>query len=171
MAKKPVEDDDTRIQKGLKFLTKADKAVISSSAPLERLENQSVSNIAKVLKVVRFDVGGNTYTGRMARAQFEYLRTCTGSLSQFANAIAEVLLTMNDRVLDALSDLEGALAADSASTPPPPTGCCYYDTNKKRDGVTQSYCEGALLGMWDSHPCGFVAPARRKRRSRAASTH
>ncbi len=151
------EDDDTRIREGLKFLSRADIAVIRSSVPLERLEEDPVSSIADLLKVAEFHVDGTLYRGRMTHTQSRYLGSYTASLRQFADAIARILLHMNDRILDALWDLESALLAIPKGTKPklvnlpiavPATGTCIYDTGKQASGLTQSFCETGLQGTW-----------------------
>jgi hypothetical protein len=157
----PVKDVD-RIRKGLRFLAKADKAVIRSAVILELLEG--VSNppgIADLLKRFTFHIGRKSFSGLMTEEQAGYLKGYTGDFRKFADAIASTLLKMNKKIPEALTDLSDALDPSKAKLKarlaggisPPPCGCCTYDTGQQQNGVTQSFCEGGLVGNWDPNPC------------------
>src|SRR5258708_2560124 len=101
MAKNPVTDDHLRIKAGLRFLSRADKEVIRACIPLFRLEDLDDSELAHLLRKAEFHVAGKTYQGLMTAEQADYLHHYTGSARQFADAIARVLINMNNRVVDA----------------------------------------------------------------------
>jgi hypothetical protein len=159
----PPVSDDQRIRQGLKFLTKADNAVIRAADYLARLEGTPNSQgVGDLLEVVTFDVAGYTYKGKMTQEQYEYLQGfTTGSLGKFADALAKMLLNMNGKVVEAREDLRGALAVPAAKRVAlaatgdgtPPTGCCTYGSNQQKNGITQAFCEGGLQGTWSPHPC------------------
>jgi hypothetical protein len=159
----PPVSDDQRIRKGLKFLTRADKAVIRASVPLERLTgNANPPGIHTLLNEFSFSVGSNDYSGVMTQEQYTYLQGFTGSLGKFANAISSVLINSNNNVVGALSDLNAGLGPpmvrNRAVVGPravvaPAVGCCSYDTDEQSNGIAQTYCEGGLQGQWSPNPC------------------
>jgi hypothetical protein len=157
--------DEQRIRKGLVFLLKTDRALLRAAVPLTRLlELPDPLPASKALRAYTFQVEGRTYRGQMTPDQDAHLRKHMGSARKFADAIAKVLGHVNDKVVRALHNLNEAPGApparrggpalfDGGPPPPPPVGCCSYDTNQQADGVTQSFCEGGLLGHWVPGPC------------------
>ncbi len=92
--------DDERIRKGLRFLTRADKAVIRAAVPLERLTGTvNPPGILDLLHEFSFNVGGNIYIGVMTQGQYTYLQRYTDSLRNFADAISRVLIKNNGNVV------------------------------------------------------------------------
>jgi hypothetical protein len=175
----PPVSDDKRIRQGLKFLHKADKALIRANLLLEILEEVSnPQGPAELLHKYTFDVGGKTYAGTMTQDQSDYLKGYTASQKKFADAIARVLLKMNRDTLKSMTDLEGALVVPGgkAKAKAPPgtilqaaTGCCTYDDNQQSDGVTKAFCQVGLAGQWSPNPCDGIPPdARRRRAARSA---
>jgi hypothetical protein len=172
----PPNNEDRRVREGLKFLTQADKAVIRAAGPLHRLVAEpQPQGIAELLEEFSFDVGDNSYVGRMTEAQAAYLRGYRGSLEQFADAIAGLLVKMNARVVDALTGLSGALdvpagprasMARNAGIGEAATGCCTYD-NTQQDGITETFCVVGLQGTWDPNPCPSKPSTTRKKLARA----
>jgi hypothetical protein len=170
-------NDDRRVREGLRFLTQANKAVIRAALPLERLvEEPNPQGIAELVVEFSFAVGDNSYMGRMTEAQAAYLQGYQGSVEQFADAIARLLVKMNARVVAALTDLSRALdvpAGPRASVAldsgigVPATGCCTYDSTQQ-DGVTQTFCVVGLQGQWDSNPCTRKPVTKRKNLARAS---
>jgi hypothetical protein len=165
----PPSSDDQRIRKGLKFLTKADTAVIRAAVVLEKLEGDpSPQGPADLLHLYAFDVGAKRYAGRVTTEQNDYLQGYTGNQRKFADALARILLSMNRQVPDIIKALSKSLKpptrASGTRVPnggitPPPLGCCTYD-NTKQDGVSQSFCEGGLQGHWDQNPCPRHTPGK-----------
>jgi hypothetical protein len=166
-----------RIRGGLRFLARADKAVIRAAAPLERLEGEDPAGASDLLEAVTLDVGGRRYVGMMTQGQYEYLQGYTGSPVQFADAIARVLVKMNGKVVDILTDLSRAFDVPATrgavgpvgSIDPPPTGCCTFDTNQQKDGITKSFCVGGLQGQWSPNPCVGRTRGGQSRTRRAGS--
>jgi hypothetical protein len=159
--------DDQRIRSGLKFLTKADRRFIKAAAQLEKLAGvSSPPSAGDLLHKFRFEVAGNRYKGRMTQEQHDSLVGHQGSLFDFANAIADLILILNNALLCALDALTKGWEATKVSCPAieskpdvsqviggVATGCCTYDTNLQKNGVTQSFCESGLQGHWDPQPC------------------
>ncbi len=169
--------DDERIRKGLRFLTRADKAVIRAAVPLERLTGTvNPPGILDLLHEFSFNVGGNIYIGVMTQGQYTYLQRYTDSLRNFADAISRVLIKNNGNVVGALTDLSAALdapairntpVAEHGLVPVPPVGCCTYDTNQQSNGITQTYCEGGLQGQWSPNPCVGAPHGKRSNPARS----
>ena len=172
----PPNNDDRRVREGLKFLTRADKAVIRAALPLEQLvEEPNPQGIAELMAEFSFAVGDNSYGGRMTEAQAAYLQGYLGNVEQFADAIARLLLKMNAQVVKALTDLSCALdvpagpraaVALDSGVGVPATGCCTYDSTQQ-DGVSQTFCEVGLQGQWDPNPCTRKPVTKRKNLARA----
>jgi hypothetical protein len=170
-------DDDKRIRQGLKFLVKADSAVIRAALPLEILEEvPDPLGVGQLLERVHFTVERRRYRGRMSKQQYDYLSGKTGSLKEFADAIAKVLIGIDAQVVQALGDLSAALGAPAAmrrgavvdgdGIGVPVTGCCTYDTNLQKEKVSQSFCLGGLQGTWQQGPCTGIPPSARKKPAR-----
>jgi hypothetical protein len=166
----PPTSDDKRIREGLKFLTRSDKTVIRAAVLLEKLEGiTNPQGPADLLKEFSFEVSTSFYRGRMTQEQYTYLQGCTDTLRKFADAISRILLKMNGKVVNALTDLSSALDVPTSKVRvvalgggigPPPTGCCTYDTNQQSDGVSQSFCEVGLQGQWSQNPCVGQPPTK-----------
>jgi hypothetical protein len=161
--------EDQRIRKGLKFLCKADRRAVKAAVQLEKLTGLcDPPGVGEVLQWYRFTVQGKRYEGRMSRKQYEQLKGHVGSKKAFADAIADVILSLNNAVVDALKALSKGLCGTQAAVAAaaltgedgdggvfdPPLGCCNYDTNLQKDDVTEYICEVALLGEWKEGPCG-----------------
>jgi hypothetical protein len=156
-----------RIQKGLEFIGRADRAVIEAARPLQKLEGIAEANPATLLKTRHFRVEGERFEGEMSKQQAASLRRSTKNLKAFAAAIAKVVVKLDKAVVNALDALGGALKAPAkkmAATTrsgngiqPPPLGCCRYDTTKQPN-VTQPTCEEGLGGKWNPGPCTHVPP-------------
>lgn len=169
-------NDDRRVREGLRFLAKADRAVIRAALPLERLvEEPEPQGIAELMSAFSFDVGDNSYLGQMTEAQAAYLQGYLGSVEQFADAIASLLVKMNAKVVDALTDLSCALevpagpragVASNSGIDVPATGCCTYDSTQQ-NGVTQTFCQVGLQGQWNPNPCPSKPLTKQKKLARA----
>lgn len=155
----PKVSADQHIRKGLKFIGKANRAIIEAAIPLEVLVGDDPPDIHQLLTRYSFTVGKNTYHGMLTKEQATYLNGQTGSLEAFAKAVVKILIGSNNNVAQALSDLDAALEAPGAkangarpqSVIPQPVGCCSVD------GVdyscSETYCEQGLQGTWKSAPC------------------
>jgi hypothetical protein len=174
MANDPTSESHSRIRRVLKFITKADIAVIQAADLLEILEgDENPQGPADLLKrhpfVVKEPNGGtHTFTARLTQAQIDYLNKFTKTLKDFEKAVLSVLQWSGVYVVRALTDLATAIAAPvpreeadkrdrtgpgGGGIDPPPLGCCYYDTNLSENDISESYCEGALQGQWSPNPC------------------
>ncbi len=162
--------EDERIRKGLKFLTKADSATIRATVILQRLEGvPHPQGTTTLLKRYSFHIGQKVYKGVMIKEQHDYLQGYTANPKQFADAIARILLIMNNKILTTLTDLSGALGVPKIGKAPvvaakilagTTPGCCVFDTDQQQAGVTQSFCEGGLVGTWTQGPCGKKPPTQ-----------
>jgi hypothetical protein len=157
-------DDQQRIRKGLKFISKTDRRVVKIAGRLLKLSGIShPPGAGDLLKRFRFTVAGNQYDGKMTQQQNNYLVGYQASLREFADAVSRVILHLDRATMQAVKDLSSGLGAPAAHAiappgpngviPPPPTGCCSFDTNQQQDGVTEAFCEGGLQGNWDPNPC------------------
>lgn len=165
----PPVTDQQRIRKGLRFLSRADRAVLRAATPLERLEEMTPPTIAGTLRWFDFTVKGSKFRGMMTQEQNAFLRKHTDTLRHFADAVAKVLLNINDRLLNVLGDLSGALdtpparrktfRATGGGIGPPTYGCCTYDDNQQQNNVSQSFCLGGLQGTWVAGPCTGKPPS------------
>lgn len=172
----PSNNDDRRVREGLKFLAQADKAVIRAALPLERLvEEADPQGVAELMSEFSFDVDDNSYLGRMTEAQAAYLQGYLGSVEQFADAIAGLLVKINASVVAALTDLSHALevpagprasVALNSGIGVPATGCCTYDSTQQ-NGVTQTFCQAGLQGQWNPNPCASKPVTKQKKLARA----
>ncbi len=160
--------DDERIRRGLTFLSLADRRIIKAAVQIAKLLGpDDPPDVGDLLFWFRFRVDRTRYSGRMTEEQYDYLKGHQGSLLEFANAIADIILNLNDVVVETLKSLDkgltaprsGAAAASAGVESPleyygtPPLGCCRYDTNLQRPEVLQSTCEGPLAGTWTVGPC------------------
>jgi hypothetical protein len=152
-------DIDSRIKKGLRFLTKADVKLIRANVILSKLDgNEDPDGPDDLLKRRKFTVEGRLFVGWMTNGQYGKLSGYTGSKTVFANAVARLILSMRKSLVRAIGDIEEALvipakgAKQIASGGTAPTGCCTYGGGQKSD-TSQAFCELGLAGMWDSMPC------------------
>jgi hypothetical protein len=187
--------DEERIRKGLIYLSKKDRRVVRAAARLKRLEGISdPAEPGDVLGWFLFEVDdtqpGETkeFGGRMTLAQYEFLKGHQGSLKDFADNLALVIVRLDHAVVQALNDLGKGLnavdvpvlasvtAGDSDSGGDQlALGTCLYDSNLQANDVTKDTCEGGLQGSWTQNPGVPPAPvingqqkkARTKRRSGA----
>jgi hypothetical protein len=185
--------DEERIRKGLIFLSIADRRAIKAAVRLEKLAGVSdPPEPSDVLGWFLFEVAdtqpGETkeFGGRMTQAQFEFLKGHQGSLKEFADNLAKVIVSLDHAVVQALNDLsQGLNAVDvpvhvsakvddtDGGVVDPPLGSCDYDDHLKAFDVTQDTCEGGLQGSWSQNPGVSKPPdsdgqqkkARTKRRS------
>jgi hypothetical protein len=175
----------SRIHRVLRFITKADIAVIQAADLIEILEgDENPQAPADLLKPWTFVVNDptpnhpqHTFNAKLTQAQIDYLNSQLkpppGTLAQLDAALLNMLVWSGKYVVNALNDLAGAVAASdpsshshkkAASGPggggidPPALGCCYYDTHLTQNDLTESYCEGALQGQWSPNPCTSRPP-------------
>lgn len=168
----PPVSDDQKIRKGLKFIAKANKAVIEASIPLEVLEgDDDPPGILELMKRYTFTVEGVTYHGRLTVPQATYLNGQTGSLATFAKAVVAILVQSSTYVANALVALDAALEAPGyvitnqigtgPIIPPPSVGGCTVDGDCYNCSVT--YCEQGLQGSWSQTLCEQKPPAAKSK--------
>ncbi len=161
----------------LRFLTRADVAVIRSALVLERFEQEKdPPEPAQALKHRVFTIGGFKFRARATREQLDYLGQFTADLGTFTTGLLKLLMQLNTGVYrviccqrDALNVPSLAMAAEVAAgeadlTPadvvvagdgdvtPPQLGCCMVDGQAPQPNVTQAFCDG-IQGTWNPGPC------------------
>ncbi|HZU37404.1 MAG TPA: hypothetical protein VFA18_15880 [Gemmataceae bacterium] len=181
--------DHRRIRTGLKALAKLDRRAIKAAVQLEKFAGvEFPPGVSDLLQWYTFDVAGLQFSGRMTQKQAEYLNNHnTGTLADFANALSDVLVSLEHAAVQSLKNLsQGLNAVDTqvaalatASDPvvlaggevdPPPLGTCHYDTDRDAYDVTEDFCEGVLLGTsWEPNDT-VIEPAEDNGKPKKART-
>jgi hypothetical protein len=153
---------DQHIRKGLHFLSKANRAVIRASIPLEKLLGVAhPPGIPALLKLYSFSVAGAKYSGWLTTEQAKFLKNQTGNLQTFFSALERLLMHSSHGVVDAIAGLEYAVEAPRVSVKgakarsvllATKVGCCTVD-GEPYGNCTETYCEQGLKGKWSQDPC------------------